>query len=126
MNPYGQYFFLLSASLFSFTSSAGGPSDEEILSHKKHAVTPVAEIKREVTPPQVELCELDIWKGRARKSTMAVVRLLGDLEVAQDDARASREKAAKWEAKTESVIKALQNIRARLGDVEEELEFGIL
>jgi hypothetical protein len=120
VNPYGKYFFLPSASLFSIISSAGGPPDVGSLSHEEcRAATPVAEIKREVTPPppQVQLSELEIWKGRARQSAMAIARLLGDL--------ADREKADKWEAKAESATRALQDIQARLGDVKEQLEFGI-
>ncbi|KAJ7211526.1 hypothetical protein C8J57DRAFT_1256784 [Mycena rebaudengoi] len=105
----------------------GGPPDEGILSCEEcRAATPVAEIKREVTPPpQVQLSELDIWKGRARQSAMAIARLLGDLAVAQDGARADREKAEKWEAKAESATRALQDIQARLEDVQEQLEFEL-
>ncbi|KAJ7250568.1 hypothetical protein C8J57DRAFT_1238973 [Mycena rebaudengoi] len=43
----------------------------------------------------------------------------------QDGACADREKADKWEAKAESATWALQDIQARLGDVQEQLEFGI-
>ncbi|KAJ7251243.1 hypothetical protein C8J57DRAFT_1238607 [Mycena rebaudengoi] len=73
---------LLTANLDHLT---GGPPDEGILSHEEcHAATPVAEIKCEVTPPpQVQLSELDIWKGRAWQSAMAIARLLGDLAVAR-------------------------------------------